>query len=244
MSKFEDRRAADELYAKPEQELTAKELRSYAWLERARAELALSGGLLRKAHAHAERAWAAFPGHWKTLELEAKLFAAEGLLDQALARLTGAPQSRSRPESQQAIGEILLALCQTTQAQPWLERAEQAYLASVNRGEVHYLHHLADFYAGIGGKPGEAVRWARQDLALRESFSTQSALAWALFRHGVISEGIHWAERALASGVKDASLFRTAAALYAASGDAGRARHFERAAVDLNPLDYRLHLHL
>jgi tetratricopeptide (TPR) repeat protein len=243
-SKFADRREADQLYAQAEQELTAKELRSYSWLERARAELALSGGLLPQAHRHAERAWAAFPGHWKTLELKAKVFAAEGLLDQALAHLTAAPQSRSRPESQQAMGEILLALGHAEQARPWLERAEQIYLGSVNRGEVHYLHHLADFYAGTGGHPAEAVTWAREDLALRENFSTQSALAWALFRHGEISEGIHWAEQALGSGVKDESLFRTAAALYAASGNTNRASHFERAAVDLNPLDYKLHLHL
>jgi tetratricopeptide (TPR) repeat protein len=155
-----------------------------------------------------------------------------------------------RPECQQAVGEVLRALGRAEEAGPWLERAEQIYVASVDRGEVHYLHHLADYYAGAGGNPGEAVRWARQDLALRENFATQSALAWALFRQGEVShgvhwaEGLHWAERALSSGVNDASLFRTAAALHAALGNRERAAHFERAAVELNPLRYEVHLHL
>jgi hypothetical protein len=71
-------------------------------------------------------------------------------------------------------------------AKPLFDAAEASYLASARRGEVHYYHHLADFYEDARKNAGDAVKWARQDIMLRENFATQSALAWALHRHGEV----------------------------------------------------------
>jgi hypothetical protein len=58
-----------------------------------------------------------------------------------------------------------------------LQKALAGYLESGRRGEVHYWHHLADYYADVGKDGSQAVVWARRDLQLRANFSTQAALA-------------------------------------------------------------------
>jgi len=242
--KFGDRVLADRLYAEAEDELTAKELRSFAWLELQRGELALSQGLFSQAHAHAERAAASFTGHWKNREFAAKVLAARGELEPAAGELMAVADSVSRPELHQAIGELLLALGRAAEAQHWLESALREYLASARRGETHYFHHLSDFYADAGAQPAEAVKWASRDVALRENFTTQSALAWALLRNGDINDGLRWINRALSSGVQDATVFSTAAALYGLSGDAALEQRFQNAATLICPQGRTVHLHL
>jgi hypothetical protein len=244
-SKLGDRGTADRQLQEAEDELTAKELRSFAWLELQRGELALSQGLTDSARLHGQRAAMSFPGHFKNDEFLAKVSAAEGHLEQALALLLGIEAAgHSKPELHQAIGELLICLGRKQDAQSWLELALRAYLSSAERGEVHYFHHLADYCADAGARPADAVAWARKDVALRENFSTQSALAWALYRNADIAEGLQWIERALSSGAQDAALYATAAALHRAAGDVANEAHFQRAAKQINPLGGTLHLHL
>src|SRR5262249_1034115 len=86
-------------------------------------------------------------------------------------------------------------------------------LDSVSKGGVHYCHHLVDFYADVREDGEEAVKWARRDVGLRENFSTQAALAWALYRGGHFEEAWAAIEKSLASGVKDAHVFSQAASI-------------------------------
>ena len=78
---------------------------------------------------------------------------------------------------------------------------------------------------------------------MRSNFSTQSALAWALFQNGEVAEGLEWIRRALSSGVQDASIFATAASLFHAAGDAGEGDRYGRAAAEINPGGSGFHLH-
>jgi len=73
-----------------EEELTAKEMRSFAWLEWQRGALAISRGRCEKARAHYQRAATAFSGHWQTDAHLAELFVAEGNLDEAFTENAGA----------------------------------------------------------------------------------------------------------------------------------------------------------
>jgi tetratricopeptide (TPR) repeat protein len=243
-SKLGDCGESDKLYEAAEHELTAKEMRSFAWLELQRGELALSRGMLENAKTHAARAAASFPGHWKNDEFEAKVLAAEGKLKEATVLLHTVADNQPKPELHQAIGELLAAQGRVDDARPWFESALASYLSSVNKGEVHYFHHLADFYADSGAQPREAVKWARKDVGLRENFSTQSVLAWALLRNGEIPEGLEWIQRALSSNAQDSGLFATAAELYGAAGDPVQQSQYQRTAQQINPLSQAIHLHL
>jgi tetratricopeptide (TPR) repeat protein len=239
-SKLGDAGEADALYEEAEDDLTAKQMRSYAWLELQRGVLALTHGRYTDAWKHYRRAGAAYPGHWHTDEHFAELLAAEGRFEEAAALFQKVIARAPKPELQQALGELYLFSGQPGKAEPWLGKALTAYLESVERGGVHYFHHLADFYADVGQHPAEAVRFARADLEMRSNFSTQAALAWALYRNGQLSESIEYIRLALSSGVRDAVIFSTAATIF---GDTAEGRRYADAALQINPNHRNFHMH-
>jgi tetratricopeptide (TPR) repeat protein len=241
--KMGDPHEADRLYEEAEEELTAKEMRSFAWLELQRGALALSYGEFNKARLHYDRASTAFPGHWRTDEHNAALTAATGNLAGAATLLRSVIRRTPKPELKQALGELLTAQGKNEEARGWLETAATEFLASVEEGGVHYYHHLADIYADALDHAAQAVHWARKDLQLRSNFATQSALAWALYKNAELTEGLHWIRIALSSGVQDRGVFTTAAALFHATGDPLQGSQYEQAALKINPTPGPLHLH-
>lgn len=234
---------ADELYQEAEDELTAKEMRSFAWLELQRGALAMSRGKLERARFHYERASDGYSGHWHVDEHMAELLAAEEQFEEAILLLESVITRVSKPELKQAFGELLSFVGRTDEARLWYDAALAQYLRSVETGGIHYYHHLADFYADAGTEPAKAVYWARKDLALRSNFSTQSALAWALFQNGEFQEGVNYIREALSSGVQDGGIFATAAALFERIGDLDESQRFANAAAQINPHGNRFHMH-
>ncbi|HKP71824.1 MAG TPA: tetratricopeptide repeat protein, partial [Pyrinomonadaceae bacterium] len=202
-----DAEAAERLYVEAEDELTAKEMRSYAWVELQRGLLNLKQGRYDKAREHYERAGRAYSGYWLVDEHMAELLGAEGKYAEAAALYEKVIARVPKPELQQALGELYELLGKPEEAQRCFERALSVYLESAERGDVHYYHHLVDFYADVRGDAAEAVRWARKDMELRRNFSTEAALAWALYRAGQLAEAFEMVKRALASGARDAHLF-------------------------------------
>jgi tetratricopeptide (TPR) repeat protein len=242
-SKLGDAGEADVLYEEAEHDLTAKQMRSYAWLELQRGVLAITHGRYADARKHYQRADAAYPGHWHTDEHLAELLASEGRFEEAAALFQNVIARTPKPELQQALGELYVFSGQPNKAESWFGQALVAYLKSVERGDVHYFHHLADFYADAGQEPAEAVRFARMDLEMRSNFSTQATLAWALYRNGELSEAIEYIRLALSSGVRDAGIFSTAATLFDTAGDRAESRRYAEAASQINPERHRFHVH-
>lgn len=235
--------AADRLYSEAEDELTAKEMRSYAWLEVQRGFLAFAQGDYRRARSHYERAERAYPGYWLVDEYRAELLGAEGRYGEAVEILQGLPAATGRPDLQQAIGELYQCWGEPERADEWYRKALAGYRLSAERGEVHFFHHLADYYANVARDGAAAVHWAGADLQLRENFSTQSALAWGLYRDGQFGKARIWIDRALASGAADAHLFLRAARIYAAVAEPQLAHTNMEKARRLNPCVENFHIH-
>jgi tetratricopeptide (TPR) repeat protein len=242
-SKFGEISEADEMYEAAEDELTAKQMRSYAWLELQRGMLALTHGRLADAWEHYQRADAAYPGHWQTDEHFAQLLRAEGRFEEAAQLFEKVIARSPKPELRQALGEVYRAAGQSGQAQPWLDSALASYLESVRRGGVHYFHHLTDFYLDAKENPAEALRWARKDLELRSNFATQTMLARALYRCGQLSEAMGYIRVALSSGAQDVRMFSTAAILFEALGETSQSRTYAEAAsrINLNHRSFGMH---
>jgi tetratricopeptide (TPR) repeat protein len=238
-----DAARADRLYAEAEDELIAKEMRSYAWLELQRGALDLAHGRHAEAETHYARAARAYSGWWLVDEHRAELLAAQGELAEAAALYETIVAVVPRPELHQALGQLYALMQRPSRARSHLVQARAGYLASVRRGGVHYWHHLADFYAEAMIDGAKAVEWARRDLALRENAATQAALAWALLRDGQAAEAGEWMERALASGAEDAHLFAQASAVFDAAGDPARAARMRDIARSINPRLARFHVH-
>jgi tetratricopeptide (TPR) repeat protein len=175
-------------------------------------------------------------------EYVAELLGAEGRYDEAAAIYERIVAEVPKPELQQALGELYALMDDPERARMWNGKALAAYLQSAGRGQVHYYHHLVDFYSDVTLDGTNAVEWARRDVALRENFSTQAALAWALYREGRFAEALEWIDRALGSGAVEPRLFHQAAKIYEAAGRPDSARLLQRA-TGLNPHVECFHVH-
>ncbi len=242
-SKIGDSLAADRLYREAQDEITAKDMRSYAWVEVQRGLLDLRQGRHDEAWTHYQHADKAYSGYWLIEDHMAELLGARGKYGEAIARYQSVVARSPRPELQQAVGDLYVLMGQPEQARRWHEQALAAYLASVRRREVHYFHHLAWFYADVREDGAEAVKWARRDLDLRRNYATREALAWALYRAGRITESLDEIKQALAAGVKDAHLFFHAAMIHLAAGRTGEGKQFLKRAAEVNPRYEAFHVH-
>ncbi len=241
--KMGDFAGADRLYDEAVDELTAKEMRHYGWVELQRGVVDLSQGNYEKAREHYQRADRAYSGHWMVQEHVAELLAAEGKTDEAEALYQSVIARVPRPDFQQALGELYLSIGKNAEANDYLRRAESAFLESAQRGEVHYYHHLADLYADVFENGAEAVKWAQKDLDLRRNFATLAAMSWALYRTGEFSKALELLNESLASGVKDARLFHQAGIIHKAISPNGKADSYLRMAAAINPHYQNFHVH-
>lgn len=241
--KMGDVSAAEQLYIEAEDELTAKEMRHYAWVELQRGVLKLRQGRYEAALAHYERADRAYSGYWLVADHQAELLGAQGKFDEAAKLYEQVIAQAPRPEFQQALGELYQVMGQGDRAEAWYQKALAGYLESAQRGDVHFYHHLADFYADVREDGAEAVKWARKDIALRRNFSTLAALAWALYRTGEFAEALDTMKQALSSGAGDAHLFFQAATIFQSAGGNGIGDRYLQMAHEINPHYRNFHVH-
>jgi tetratricopeptide (TPR) repeat protein len=241
--KLGDADAAEDLYIAAVDELTAKQMRSYAWVELQWGRMDLSRGRHDHAAEHYARAGAAYSGYWLVDEHVAQLLAARGELEAAVMLYENVAARVPKPELQQAVGDVYVALAQPDRARPWHDRALAAYLESAGRGEVHYFHHLVDFYTEVRVDGPEAIRWARKDLELRSNAFTRAALAWALYRAERMDESLDAIAAALKSGLRDVNLFTKAATIERAAGRLAEADLHQRRADALGAHRPAAHAH-
>lgn len=234
---------ADRLYGEAEDEITAKEIRSFAWVRLQRGRLALVQGRYDDASGHYRVADRAYSGYWLVHAHTAELLGARGEFGEAAMLYDAVAARVPRPELWHALGDLYAFMGEPALARPWHERALTGYLESVRRGEVHYFHHLTSFYADVRRDGTEATRWAREDLRLRRGASTQAALAWALYRADRLVDALDMTAAALSWGVQDAQLLARAAAVYLAAGQVHEGEQLLRRAAEVDPRhqDFRAH---
>ena len=234
---------ADKLYRSAQDQITAREMGSYAWVELQRGFMQFSRGQFEAALAHYQRAEEAYPGSWQVEEYVAEALGAQRRFPEAEALYKKLIARSPRPEFHDALGDLYLFMGDSERARPWHDKALAGYLESVQQGNLHYFHHLAGFYSDIRQDGAEAVRWARKDIEVRDNFLTQDALAWALYRNNQFAEALAAINRALSSNVQDAHLFVHAAQINLANGKAEEARQFLAKATQINPFHEAFHVH-
>ena len=238
-----DAPGAEGLYEEAQDSLTAKQMRPFAWLETQRGLMDFQRGRFAEAERRYSNADKAYPGYWLVKEHIAEVYGAQGRYADAVALLESIVASVDRPDLEQAIGELCDLAGRVESATAWKRKALAAYLRSAQAGETHYYHHLVDYYADVVDDGAEATYWAMKDIELRENFSTQAALAWALYRAGRLQEAVHWIGRALGSGVCSAKLYHQAAQIQLAAGDPTKSATLMSLAIRLNPFVESFHVH-
>jgi tetratricopeptide (TPR) repeat protein len=242
-AKTGDVEGADRLYERSEEEITAKEMRSFAWVELQRGLLDLGRGRYEDAAAHYDRAGRAYSGYWLVDEHVAELLAASGKLDRATALYEDVIARAPRPEIIQSLGDLYLFMGQRQRAAEQHAKALAAFLESAGHGGVHYFHHLAAYYADVLEDGAESGKWARKDLALRTNYATREAVAWALYRSGQFDDALREVDRALAYGIIDAHLFYHAGMIYLSAGRTDTGKKLLQKTAELNPRYHDFHVH-
>ncbi|MBC8002615.1 MAG: tetratricopeptide repeat protein [Opitutaceae bacterium] len=206
-------------------------------------ELHFRMGDLEKADDLYESARRLRPESYLVLEHLAELRAAQGKYDDALALYQKVVAMVPRAEFFQALGDLYVFMKRPAEARPWHDRALTTYLKSVEAGNAHYYHHLAGFYSDVRENPAEALRWARQDKAIRNSIYACDTLAWALYRNGEFAAAAEEMAKALALGTKDAHLLFHAGMIYSRAGQIERGGEFLKQALAANPRYNSFHMH-
>lgn len=234
---------ADALYAQAAEDLDVREMRAYSWILLQRGYLHFRRGDAAVAQRWYDRAEQAYAGHWLSDDYQAEALAAGLQFDAAIARYRQAIAKTPRPELQQALGDLYQFIGRPEEAKTWLDRAEQAYLAATEQGGTHYLHHLAHFYAESRPDGARAVDFARRELALRPTHATQALLAWALYRDGRFSAAREAMQFALAQDNGDSDIYRHAALIELALGNAAAGQDYLARAAAINPQPASFHVH-
>ncbi len=223
--------------------LTAKDMRSFAWLEVQHGRTEFQRGNYQQARNLYDRASQAYTGYWLIEGALAELDAAERKFPSAIARYERLITGTGKPEFEEALGDLYLYAGKPGLAQFWQDRACAAFFASVGQGDVHFFHHLTHFFADTRTNGAEAVRWAQADFQLRKNAFTADALAWAFFRNGQFSEALDFSKTALAFNVNDCFLQYHAGMIHLAADDFEAGKRLLEQAARLNPKYANFHAH-
>jgi tetratricopeptide (TPR) repeat protein len=164
----------------------------------------------------------------------ARVRAAQGRYDEAIADYKKIVRTLPLPEFVIALGELYEVSGQPAEAQKQydLVRAMQQLNAAAG---MDVDLELAFFNADHGADPAQALQQARAAYARRPSIYGADTLAWALYQHGDYAEARRYSQEALRLGTRDAGLhYRAGMIAYALSDRAG-AREQLRLALAINP---------
>lgn len=184
-----------------------------------------------------------WPQSYAAAEHMAELRGAQRKFDEAIALYQKLLARTPRPDLQQALGDLYVFMGKPDQAKPWIEKARTGYLNSVERGEVHYFHHLASFFADVREEPAEAVKYARLDLKLRQTPAAHEALAWAFFRAGEFAQAATEIKLTLVPRGANAHVYYHASLILSAAGELEAGQKYLRETFALNPHYDAFHVH-
>jgi tetratricopeptide (TPR) repeat protein len=164
----------------------------------------------------------------------ARVLAAQGQPEEAIAALSSLTQRLPLPEFVIPLGELYEVTGQPDQAarQYALVRVIQQLNTSAG---LDVDLELALFEAEHGGDPQAAVEQARQAYARRPSILAADVLAWALYQAEDYQAAQVYAREALRLGTQDAAKFYHAGMIADRLGDWQQAQAYLQHALDINP---------
>ena len=214
-----------------------------SWYRVRAGEMLFASGKFDLSEEQYRRALDSWPESYAAAEHVAELLGAREKFDEAVVLYEKLIAQSSRPDLQQALGDLYVFMRKPEQAEHCYDKALAGYLASVQRGEVHFIHHLAGFYSDARENGKEAVKWARKDLELRHTPAAHDALAWALYRAGQFGDARAEIDAALRTGISNAHILNHASFIYSAAGDLERGRQCMRETAAVNPRYNSFHVH-
>lgn len=202
-------------------------------------ELAFNTGQLDEAENHYRAGLLAAPDHAALQQGTAKVFAARGDVDRAIAQYTVLTDQSPLPEYLLEFGELLESAGRTDEAAAKYREIADRFQALEAQGATENVD--ASQLAAEHGDANEAVRLAELEYGRRQSVITADVLAWALHQAGRDAEAITFADRAAALGWRSATLAYHRGMILAALGEADQAVAALTDALRINPYFSPLH---
>ena len=163
-----------------------------------------------------ERAQRAQAGLTTTDIGRARLQAAEGHLDDAIATVAAVVERTPAPAAATLLGELQQAAGRDADAAASFALAEAGTKLLVAAGSTVDLESAV--FTADHGNPADAVALARRAYTARQTVFTADALGWALTRSGRAAEALPYVTEALGLGTRSPGLHVHAALAYAAAG--------------------------
>lgn len=190
-----------------------------------------------------DEALATAPGHWTVTSAIAELRGAQGRDAEAAELFEQVATSTGRPEMWQALGDLHAFYKRPADAKAAHDKALAGYRASLDRGEVLYIHHLSGFFSDSQPDAAQAIEFAQRDLKLRQSTGAWDALAWAQYRAGDFTAATESSAKALATGLADPHVLYHAAMIRLSAGAVKEGQDLLRRCAAVNPHFANFHVH-
>ncbi len=212
----------------------ASQAEERAWLLTHIARLRLQTGKLDLAAELLDQSLQIFPEYYLTLDALAETRSAQGKFVDAVDLLR---RAQKMAPSTRRLFLLAVALKQAGQGgeadRVFAEFERQA--VEITGKPDNANRELIFYYADHAHKPADALRVAAAEILVRHDIATLDAYAWALYSNGEYAKAKAELDRALEIGVRDASLYRHAAAIADKLKDQATATKFERQARELRP---------
>ncbi len=164
----------------------------------------------------------------------ARVDAAAGQIDSALAGLRHAAAIAPQPDTLALLGDLLALRGDPGGAKTQYDTVRAIASLSSIAGSV-YDRQLVLFELDHGGATATLLAHARAALAARPDATGHDVVAWGLYRLGQFDGALAESRLALASGTRDARILAHAGAIELANGDAADGRRDIQTALDLRP---------
>jgi tetratricopeptide (TPR) repeat protein len=207
---------------------------SWAWTLTHLGHLYFNRGDLPEAAAIYEQVLVAKANYPYALAGQARVAAAQGNTDEAIAIYKQITERLPLPEFIIALGELYEATGQADAARQQYDLVGVIQQLNAAAG-MNVDLEMALFTASHGNDPAAAVQQARVAYAERATIYAADTLAWALYQQGEYAEAWQLSQEALRLGTKDALLHFHAGMIAAKVGDQEAALTHLQTALAINP---------
>jgi tetratricopeptide (TPR) repeat protein len=212
----------------------AGEREAFAWTAVQLGKLYWSVGQARAAERWYREATRVVPGYVYALDALAQVEAARGRLTKAIAVERRAAETVPQPQFVGALGDLYAMTGHAAAA-----RRQYALIAAIRRllraNGVKTDLESTLFDVDHGVRLETTVGRARAARADRPSIEGDDVLGWALARNGRCEEALHWSQRSLRLGTRDATKFFHRGMIERCLGHGAESRTWFRRALAVNP---------
>ena len=206
----------------------------HSWYLLQLGNLAFESGKTEEAETYFRQSLHFYPASYNALAGLAKVKAAHGKPEEAIAFYQKAIAIVPMPEFVAALGDIYTSLNRAPEAEKQYALVE--YIGQIsNVNQEIYNRQIAVFYADHDRKLEKALKLVQNEIAIRKDVYGYDALAWCLYKNGKIPESVKAIREALRMKTKDAKLFYHAGMIYVAAGRPAEAKTFLKTALAIQP---------